>query len=421
MKRKLKLSRVLLVAAAILLGLVIALPFLWVVSASLQTETGIFRRPPSWLPDPVTIDNYGYVFTGKIPEAYAARGLLRSTVTQEAQYLPIGLQNSLMVATSVVVINLLFGTLAAYTFARERFRGQATAFSFILTSRLLPGMAVAIPTYMIIRQMGLQDSKTALVLIYSAFTLPFTIWVLTLYFRSLPRDYEEAAQVDGCTRFQALRHIVLPLAAPGLAAVGAFSFLFSYDEFLFALLTIGIICCCVLLYASADKGQLTSWLREEALSKDYLRGVYRWLRQQISGTWGVVGAAMPVGSGRAPSAAPRRVSVPMNAASKRRIASRFMSLPPCERRASTLTVLCFGRRVGVSRKEAVVPDVQTWEAAAGLKQITQPVEPDLGYKFKVFKVTTGNCYEIYGQNKVGQRTEVYFHPITGEIVEEHKS
>jgi len=237
MKRKLKLSRVLLVAAAILLGLVIALPFLWVVSASLQTETGIFRRPPSWLPDPVTIDNYGYVFTGKIPEAYAARGLLRSTVTQEAQYLPIGLQNSVMVATTVVVINLLFGTLAAYTFARERFRGQATAFSFILTSRLLPGMAVAIPTYMIIRQMGLLDSKTALVLIYSAFTLPFTIWVLTLYFRSLPRDYEEAAQVDGCTRFQALRHIVLPLAAPGLAAVGAFSFLFSYDEFLFALLT----------------------------------------------------------------------------------------------------------------------------------------------------------------------------------------
>ena len=97
-------------------------------------------------------------------------------------------------------------------------------------------MAVAIPIFLIIKALDLLDTKLALVLIYSAFTLPFTIWVLTLYFQSLPRDIEEAALVDGCSRFRVLWHVVLPLAAPGLAAIAAFSFLFSYDEFLFALL-----------------------------------------------------------------------------------------------------------------------------------------------------------------------------------------
>jgi multiple sugar transport system permease protein len=90
---------------------------------------------------------------------------------------------------------------------------------------------------MILRELQLLDTKLALVLVHSAFTLPFTIWVLTLYFRSLPREMEEAARVDGATRFAALRYVVLPLAAPGLAAVGAFAFLFSYSEFMFALLT----------------------------------------------------------------------------------------------------------------------------------------------------------------------------------------
>jgi multiple sugar transport system permease protein len=108
---------------------------------------------------------------------------------------------------------------------------------FVLGSRLVVPMAVAIPIYIILRRLGLLDTRVGLVLVHSAFTLPFTIWVLTLYFKALPRDLEEAALVDGCTRFGALRRVVIPLAAPGLAAVGAFSFLFSYNEFLFALLT----------------------------------------------------------------------------------------------------------------------------------------------------------------------------------------
>lgn len=225
------------VIAGGLLAAVILLPFLWALSASLQTESALFERPPSWVPTPATTGNYNYVFTGQIPQEYQQRGLLRSPVTQEARLLPWGLQNSLLVAVSVLAINLSLGTLAAYTFAREKFTGSRPALMFVLGSRLLVPMAVAIPIYIILRTLGLLDTKLALVLVHSAFTLPFTIWVLSLYFASLPRELEEAALVDGCTRFEALRHVVLPLAAPGLAAIGVFSFLFSYNEFLFALLT----------------------------------------------------------------------------------------------------------------------------------------------------------------------------------------
>jgi multiple sugar transport system permease protein len=230
-------SRIGFVLAGALLAVVILLPFLWVLSASLQTESALFERPPSWVPTPATTGNYNYVLTGQIPQEYQQRGLLRSPVTQEARLLPWGLQNSLLIAVSVLAINLGLGTLAAYTFAREKFRGSKPALMFVLGSRLLVPMAVAIPIYIILRTLGLLDTKLALVLVHSAFTLPFTIWVLSLYFASLPRELEEAALVDGCTRFEALRHVVLPLAAPGLAAIGVFSFLFSYNEFLFALLT----------------------------------------------------------------------------------------------------------------------------------------------------------------------------------------
>jgi multiple sugar transport system permease protein len=230
-------SKIGFVLAGGLLAVVILLPFLWVLSASLQTESALFERPPSWVPTPATTGNYNYVFTGQIPQEYQQRGLLRSPVTQEARLLPWGLQNSLIIAVSVLAINLGLGTLAAYTFAREEFRGSKPALMFVLGSRLLVPMAVAIPIYIILRTLGLLDTKLALVLVHSAFTLPFTIWVLSLYFASLPRELEEAALVDGCTRFEALRHVVLPLAAPGLAAIGVFSFLFSYNEFLFALLT----------------------------------------------------------------------------------------------------------------------------------------------------------------------------------------
>jgi multiple sugar transport system permease protein len=237
MTRTNRLAQGALYLCGIILALYIIAPFLWTLSASLRLETEIVVRPPNWIPAQPTVSNYWYVFTGQVPQEYGERGLLRSSITQEALRLPQGLVNSLLIAVVVTLVNLSFGALAAYTFAREKFRGRTGAYTFILASRLLPPVAVAIPIYLIINELSLLDTKTALVLLHSAFTLPFTIWVLTLYFQSLPHEVEDAALVDGCTRFGVLRHVVVPLAAPGLAAVGAFAFLFSYSEFLFALFT----------------------------------------------------------------------------------------------------------------------------------------------------------------------------------------
>jgi multiple sugar transport system permease protein len=237
MNRPSSLRAIVLYLCAIVLAFYIVAPFLWSLIASIELETELFIKPTHFIPDQPTFANYLYVFTGEIPAAYAERGLLRSPITQEARFIPQGLANSFTVALAVTLINLIFGTLAAYTFARERFRGKTAAYFFILGSRLLPAVAVAIPIYIIIKDLNLLDTKLGLILMYSAFTLPFSIWVLTLYFQSLPREIEDAALMDGCDRFGVLKNIVVPIAAPGLAAIGAFAFLFSYNEFLFALFT----------------------------------------------------------------------------------------------------------------------------------------------------------------------------------------
>jgi multiple sugar transport system permease protein len=231
------LERGLLYLAALLLFVFVVGPFLWVISASFQLETALFQRPPEWIPSEPTVANYRYIFTGVVPAAYEERGLLRSPITREARLLLPGIGNSFIIALSVTVANLALGTIAAYTFAREKFKGRNASYFFILGSRLLPPVAVAVPIYQVVQILDILDTKRALILLHGAFTLPFTIWVLTLYFQRLPHEIEEAAMIDGCTRFGALRRVVLPMAAPGLAAVGAFSFLFSYSEFVFALFT----------------------------------------------------------------------------------------------------------------------------------------------------------------------------------------
>jgi multiple sugar transport system permease protein len=218
----------------ILLIVYIGGPFVWMAVASLQGENALVKHPPELLPKNVTLDNYRYVFTGQIPTSYEVKGQLRSRISQEARLIAPALKNSFAIAIVVLLINLLFGTPAAYTFARINFRGKKPSYNFILASRLMPAMAIAIPYYVIIMTLKLLDTYLALILVYSSLTLPFTIWFLTLYISNIPTEMEDAGRVDGCTRFQALTKILVPMIAPGLVAAAAFAFMTSYNEFLFA-------------------------------------------------------------------------------------------------------------------------------------------------------------------------------------------
>jgi multiple sugar transport system permease protein len=221
---------------AIVFCIVVLAPILWMVLSSIQTERDLLTIPPEWIPSRPTLDNYNYVFRGVIPSSFEERGAVRSLVSQEVRQIPPGLKNSTIVALAVMLVNLLFGGIAAYTFTRIRFRGRQGSYMFVLGSRLLPAVAVAIPVYIVVQKLGLLDRFPALILVHAAFTLPFTIWYFSSYIKNIPYQYEEAAFTEGCSRLQVFLNIIIPLAAPGLVAVAAFSFMFSYNEFLFALL-----------------------------------------------------------------------------------------------------------------------------------------------------------------------------------------
>lgn len=222
-------------SVAILLLIFIVGPLLWVAIASIQGEKELLRQPTRFIPQNPTLDNYEYVFTGKIPTDLDVIGSsLRSRISQEARLIPAALKNSFLVATIVMLVNLVIGPLAAYTFSRMEFRGKLASFNLILGSRLLPVIAIAIPYYVIMRSLGLLDTHLSLILVYLVLTLPFTIWFLTLYFNGIPTDFEDAALIDGCNTIQSLTRVVIPIALPGLVAAAAFAFMTSYNEFLFA-------------------------------------------------------------------------------------------------------------------------------------------------------------------------------------------
>lgn len=222
-----------LVVGIVLLAFLLG-PILWLINSSFQLDWELFTVPPHVIPQEPTLDNYRYIITRVAPPTYTGETTGRRASGEALSLLP-ALKNSFIVSTAVMMVNLVFSTLAAYTYARLRFRGRNLTYGFILTSRLIPAISVAIPVFVLMDRLGLLDTRWALILVYVAFTLPFTMWFLMKYFGFFPPEIEEAALIDGCTRFGTLTRIVVPMAAPGLAAAAAFAFMGSYSEFLFGL------------------------------------------------------------------------------------------------------------------------------------------------------------------------------------------
>jgi multiple sugar transport system permease protein len=217
-------------AVSIFYILWIVLPFGWVVLTSLMTEAESMSVPPHWIPDYITFDNY-LAFLN--PAMLGAKRLVGGGAALNA---PRALLNSAVVAFSVAIINLVIGSFAGYAFARLDFRGSRVLLMIYLATRMVPALAIMVSLYLIFQWVGLLDTLLALVLSYLTFTLPYSVWIMASYLRTIPRELEDAALVDGCNWLKMMLRVFLPVASPGLVACAMFAFMSSWGEFLYALL-----------------------------------------------------------------------------------------------------------------------------------------------------------------------------------------
>jgi multiple sugar transport system permease protein len=193
-------------------------PILWVIATSVKLPGEYLRNPPVWIPQNPTLVHFTNVMS--------QRGNL-------------AFKNSVIIATGATFLSMLIGSLAAYSLARLNTGGRHFAF-WLLSQRLMPPVVLVVPFFLLLRELGTinpalgLDSHAALIALYTVFNLPFVIWMMRSYFEAVPAEIEESALVDGSTRFGAFRRITLPLAVPGLIATGTFAFIFSWMEFLFA-------------------------------------------------------------------------------------------------------------------------------------------------------------------------------------------
>ncbi len=193
------------------------LPLYWMVTASFKTRLQIFENPTLFFS--ATMQNYHDAFTlyGELPKAFL---------------------NSLIMMTASVLLSLIIGIPAAYALGRLSFKGKKNISFFIISLRIMPLVAIIVPLYLIAANLKMLDSYITLILLYTVFNFPFVIWMMRGFFLEIPIQIEEAAQIDGCSRFRVILFI-LPLVGPGLVATAIFTAILTWNEFLAALILTG--------------------------------------------------------------------------------------------------------------------------------------------------------------------------------------
>ncbi|MBK8019911.1 MAG: carbohydrate ABC transporter permease [Chloroflexi bacterium] len=208
------LRRAMFYGAVLFIAVYALFPFYWAFNTSLKAENEMFQRA-TYLPQQPTLKNYEYVF-------------------RDGSFIR-ALGNSAFVSGSTAVLSLVVGSFAAYALGRLQFKGRTVLLYIVLTMTMFPMISILSGLYTIVREAGTFGTPFALIMTYPVFTLPFTVWVLTSFFRGLPEEIEQAAIVDGATAFQTFRLILLPLTAPALVTTGLLAFVSSWNEYLFAL------------------------------------------------------------------------------------------------------------------------------------------------------------------------------------------
>jgi multiple sugar transport system permease protein len=227
---------------AAIISLIYFLPVLIIILTSFKLQTEALAVPPKLLPTTLfglipeqyvfspTLENFTSVFS----RAYVAGGAAESTGFDRFFF------NSIFIASTSVLLALVIGTLAAYGFSRYALKGNDTYLFIILTTRMLPAIVVIIPVILMFRISGLSGSYLGIILLYTAFNLPFTIWMMKSFFDELSPDVEDAARLDGSSEIKVFRKICLPQVLAGLAATFVFGLILTWNEFLFALLLTGV-------------------------------------------------------------------------------------------------------------------------------------------------------------------------------------
>jgi multiple sugar transport system permease protein len=219
------------VAVAAILAWSLA-PFVWLIIMSISPSADLVRTPPTVIPNQVTLDNYRFVLF--------PTGVEGGQSSVQATRVPHAIWNSVVVAVSVTLVNLVIGSLAGYAYARyPKNKFMTGSLWALMMTRMTPSLALILPFFIVFRMVDLIDTRTALVIAYCSLILPLSTWIMKGYFEGLPPNLERAALVDGCTRLQAIRKIIMPVARPGLVAAGIFCFLVSWNEFIFALILTG--------------------------------------------------------------------------------------------------------------------------------------------------------------------------------------
>lgn len=184
-------------------------------------------------------ENYRYVFTGELPASYEAGTANRAMISDAARQVPGSLWNSLRIALACMALNILLGAPAAFVFARYVFPAKKLTFMLLILSPLVPAVALVTPIYMTMQEFGLIGSAWSIILVHTARALPFTVLILSVFFRKLPAELFEAATLDHCSKWQSFLRIAVPLALPSIGATGLFAFMLSYSEYIFALVLSG--------------------------------------------------------------------------------------------------------------------------------------------------------------------------------------
>ena len=218
--RRSRARRLVEVELPVLLIIAFALaPYVWMVLTSIKPQAELSLWPVQYLPRSATLDHY--------------RELISRTSFS------INLLNSLIIATGAAALGLGVSIPAAYAFSRFRFRGRRALMTGFLVINMFPIVLLIIPLFVLMRRLGLLDTFMGVILGHSTFAIPFAIWMLTSYFNAIPKDLDEAAEIDGASRLQAIRLVILPLLAPGVVTAGLYIFITSWNEYLFAMMLSG--------------------------------------------------------------------------------------------------------------------------------------------------------------------------------------